>query len=48
MAQKYKLIERKNLGKDQTENPHKMYVQAVNNGYVCGDRRKRKFFLTVK
>lgn len=34
MSQKYKLIERRNLGKDQTEMPRKMYAQAVNNGYV--------------
>lgn len=34
MAQKFKLIERKNLGKDNTENPKKFYAQAVNNGYV--------------
>lgn len=37
MAQKYKLIERRNLGKDQAETPHKMYAQAVNNGYVSFD-----------
>lgn len=34
MAQKFKLIERKNLGKDNTENPKKFYAQAINNGYV--------------
>lgn len=34
MAQRYKLIERKNLGKDKVENPKKFYAQAVNNGYV--------------
>lgn len=34
MSQKYKLIERRNLGKDQAETPRKMYAQAVNNGYV--------------
>ncbi len=34
MAQKYKLIERKNLGKDNKDNPKKFYAQAVNNGYV--------------
>ena len=34
MAQKFKLIERKNLGKDNKENPKKFYAQAVNNGYV--------------
>lgn len=34
MAQKFKLVERKNLGKDNTENPKKFYAQAVNNGYV--------------
>lgn len=37
MAQKYKLIERKNLGKDNTEQPKKFYAQAVNNGYVSFD-----------
>lgn len=42
MAQKYKLIERKNLGKDNETSPKKFYAQAVNNGYVsfeelCGD-----------
>ncbi len=34
MAQKFKLIERKNLGKDNKENPKKFYAKAVNNGYV--------------
>lgn len=34
MAQKFKLIERKNLGKDNVQNPKKFYAQAVNNGYV--------------
>ena len=37
MAQKYKLIERRNLGKDQAETPRKMYAQAVNDGYVGFD-----------
>ena len=37
MAQKYKLIERRNLGKDQAESPRKMYAQAVSNGYVTFD-----------
>lgn len=37
MAQKYKLIERKNLGKDNETNPKKFYAQAVNNGYVSFD-----------
>lgn len=37
MAQKFKLIERKNLGKDKVENPKKFYAQAVNNGYVPFD-----------
>lgn len=42
MAQKYKLINRRNLGKDSGENPRKFYAQAVNNGYMsfdelCGD-----------
>lgn len=37
MAQKFKLIERKNLGKDSTTNPKKFYAQAVNNGYVPFD-----------
>lgn len=34
MAQKFKLIERKNLGKDNEANPKKFYAQAINNGYV--------------
>lgn len=34
MAQKFKLIERKNLGKDNVATPKKFYAQAVNNGYV--------------
>lgn len=34
MSQTFKLIERKNLGKDNKENPKKYYAQAVNNGYV--------------
>lgn len=34
MAQKFKLIERRNLGKDNVANPKKFYAQAVNNGYV--------------
>lgn len=42
MAQKYKLINRRNLGKDSATNPRKYYAQAVNNGYMpfdelCGD-----------
>lgn len=42
MAQTYKLIKRKNLGKDSGETTHKYYAQAVNNGYMefdelCGD-----------
>lgn len=37
MAQKFKLIERKNLGKDNVANPKKFYAQAVNNGYVTFD-----------
>lgn len=37
MAQKFVLIERKNLGKDNTANPKKFYAQAVNNGYVSFD-----------
>ena len=37
MAQKYKLIERRNLGKDSEDNPRKFYAQAVNNGYVAFD-----------
>ena len=37
MAQKFKLIERKNLGKDNTATPKKFYAQAVNNGYVSFD-----------
>lgn len=34
MAQKFRLIERRNLGKDAEETPKKFYAQAVNNGYV--------------
>lgn len=34
MAQKFKLIERKNLGKDVATAPKKFYAQAVNNGHV--------------
>ena len=37
MAQKFKLIERRNLGKDNEEVPRKYYAQAVNNGYVAFD-----------
>lgn len=37
MAQKFKLIERRNLGKDNTETPRKFYAQAVNSGYVAFD-----------
>lgn len=37
MAQKYKLIERRNLGKDNEANPRKFYAQAVNNGYIPFD-----------
>lgn len=42
MAQSFKLIKRKNLGKDNAETPAKYYAQAVNNGFVsfaelCGD-----------
>lgn len=37
MAQKFRLIERKNLGKDNAETPRKFYAQAVNNGYVTFD-----------
>ena len=37
MAQKFKLIERRNLGKDNSQNPKKFYAQAVNNGYVSFD-----------
>jgi len=37
MAQKFKLIERRNLGKDSTAVPRKVYAQAVNNGYVSFD-----------
>ena len=42
MAQRFKLIERKNLGKDNQANPKKFYAQAVCSGYVsftelCGD-----------
>lgn len=42
MAQKYKLIERNNLGKDQEANPRKVYAQAVNNGYVSFDELCRE------
>lgn len=37
MAQKFRLIKRKNLGKDQAQAPEKFYAQAVNNGYVTFD-----------
>ena len=37
MSQKYRLIERRNLGKDNETNPRKFYAQAVNNGYVSFD-----------
>lgn len=37
MAQKYILINRRNLGADKEENPRKFYAQAVNNGYVTFD-----------
>lgn len=37
MAQKFKLIERRNLGKDNGDVPRKYYAQAVNNGYVAFD-----------
>jgi predicted histone-like DNA-binding protein len=34
MAVKFRLIDRKNLGKDAGDAPRKLYAQAVNNGYV--------------
>lgn len=37
MAQKFRLIERRNLGKDNEAAPKKYYAQAVNNGYVSFD-----------
>lgn len=37
MAQKFRLIERRNLGKDSETAPRKFYAQAVNNGYVTFD-----------
>jgi len=37
MAQKFRLIQRRNLGKDAATAPKKMYAQAVNNGYVTFD-----------
>jgi predicted histone-like DNA-binding protein len=37
MAVKYRLIDRRNLGKDAGEAPRKVYAQAVNNGYVTFD-----------
>lgn len=37
MAQKYRLIKRKNLGKDKDTVPSKYYAQAVNNGYTSFD-----------
>lgn len=37
MAIKYRLINRRNLGKDVEENPRKFYAQAVNNGYTSFD-----------
>lgn len=37
MSQRFRLIERKNLGKDKETNPKKFYAQATNNGYVSFD-----------
>lgn len=37
MAQRFRLIERNNLGKDKDKNPKKFYAQATNNGYVSFD-----------
>ena len=37
MAQKFKLVERRNLGKDAATTPRKVYAQAINNGYVSFD-----------
>ena len=37
MAQKFKLVERRNLGKDAATTPRKVYAQAINNGYVGFD-----------
>lgn len=37
MSQKYRLVKRKNLGKDKEETPDKFYAQSVNNGYVTFD-----------
>ena len=34
MAVSYKLVKRRNLGKDAAMNPEKLYAQAVKNGYV--------------
>lgn len=37
MSQKFKLVKRKNLGKDAATIPQKVYAQAINNGYVTFD-----------
>ena len=37
MSQKYRLVERRNLGKDADVTPRKYYAQAINNGYVSFD-----------
>lgn len=34
MSVKFKLIDRRNLDKDADVAPHKLYAQAINNGYV--------------
>jgi predicted histone-like DNA-binding protein len=37
MSQKYRLIDRRNFGKDADIHPRKFYAVAVNNGYVTFD-----------
>ena len=37
MSVKFKLIDRRNLGKDANEVPRKLYAQVVNNGSVAFD-----------
>lgn len=34
MALKYKLVQKRNLGKDQEENPEKVYAQMVSGDLV--------------
>lgn len=37
MSQRYKLVKRKNLGKDKEQTTHKYYAQCISNGYVTFD-----------